>query len=86
MTESETSDIGVISGYHIVQVLNRVIAKAANLYAPDLHFSPDYRTQTEYKMLLIQGRSRSIQVMLFARIQGSMQWCSSSAPTEEFAE
>jgi hypothetical protein len=55
-TESETSDIGVISGYHIVQVVNRVIAKTAPPDTPYFHFPPDYRSATEYKMLFGTGR------------------------------
>lgn len=53
-TESETIDIGVVSGYHIVQVLNRVIAKAAPPDTPDFHYPPDYRLRIGYKMLLVQ--------------------------------
>jgi hypothetical protein len=73
MTESETSDIGVVSGYHIVQVLNRLIAKDANLYAPDVHFSPDYRPTTEYKMLLVQVGSDQYREIYHLENEGQMQ-------------
>jgi hypothetical protein len=71
-TESETIDIGVASRYHIVQVLNRVIAKAAPPDTPDFHYPPDYRWKIEYKMLLVQVGSDQYREIYHLENEGEM--------------
>jgi len=73
VTESHTANLGTISGYPIVQVFNRVIAKAAPPDTSDYHFPAGYRPSTEYKMLLVQVGPDQFREIFHLENEGQMQ-------------